>query len=313
MATSREPRPLSPALLARYFNTPSLLYFIAVGEGLSIRGASRQLNVASSAIARQIGRLERAVGLPLFDRRARRLSLTPAGQILLKHVRQVTRPIEAAADEINLLRGLKTGNVRIATAESIALAFLPPLIAEFSTQYPGISVDVDVVMLEDIARLVADGQADLGFSFERSRAPAATHRGIGAIVRSDHPLAKRRKIGFEDCLEYRLALPKRGNLIREIVDKAFDMTNRDWPPVVEANSLSTLIELAKTGVFVAILSELMLKNDLPREKLVFVPFATNRLPFSRVCLIGKTDGSLRFAAREFHALAKSMIERLTAN
>src|ERR1700761_4882081 len=87
-AGSSRPRDhaLSPALLARVFHQPTLIYFKAVAECLSIREAGRRLNVASSAVTRQIVQLEDALGLALFQRDGRRLKLATAGEILYRHV-----------------------------------------------------------------------------------------------------------------------------------------------------------------------------------------------------------------------------------
>ncbi|HEY0032649.1 MAG TPA: LysR family transcriptional regulator, partial [Devosia sp.] len=119
---------LSSGLLARVFHQPSLIYFNAVATHLSIREAARRLNVASSAITRQVAQLEDALGIALFIREKRRLRLSPAGEVLFRHARRLTAPMEAAVSEIEMLRGIKSGSVRIAAAESVGLSFLPRLI-----------------------------------------------------------------------------------------------------------------------------------------------------------------------------------------
>ena len=88
---------LSPALLARVFHQPSLVYFNAVAEHLSIREAARRLNVPSSAVTRQVAGLEDALGMELFQRDGRRLTLAPAGEILYRHSRRLIAPLEAAS------------------------------------------------------------------------------------------------------------------------------------------------------------------------------------------------------------------------
>jgi len=127
---------LSPALLSRVFHQPALVYFLAVTEYKSVREASRRLNIASSAVTRQIALLEDALGMALFHRASQRMSLTPAGEVLFRHARRLTAPMEAAVSELEMLRGLKTGTVRIAAVESVGLSFLPTLIGDFSRNYP---------------------------------------------------------------------------------------------------------------------------------------------------------------------------------
>jgi DNA-binding MarR family transcriptional regulator len=126
-------------LLARAFHQPALLYFESAAECFSIRESARRLNVASSAVSRQISQLEDALGMALFDRKGRRLKLTTAGKVLFRHVRRLVAPFEAAISELDMLRGLKTGSVPIATVESVGLSFLPRLLAEFGRRHPTLS------------------------------------------------------------------------------------------------------------------------------------------------------------------------------
>ena len=89
-----------------------LRYFDEVVRAGSIRAAAEKLNVASSAINRQVLRLEADLGVKLFERGARRLRLTAAGEILIHHVRRTLRDAERAKSEIEDLQGLKRGIVR---------------------------------------------------------------------------------------------------------------------------------------------------------------------------------------------------------
>ena len=75
----------SPTLLARVFHQPSLVWFSAVAGYLSIREAGRRLNVASSAVSRQVAGLEDALGLEPFQREGRRHKLSTAGECLHRH------------------------------------------------------------------------------------------------------------------------------------------------------------------------------------------------------------------------------------
>ncbi|MFT3974951.1 MAG: LysR family transcriptional regulator [Amaricoccus sp.] len=87
-----------------------------------MRECARRLNVASSAVSRQIGQLEDALGMAPFQRGHRRLRLTAAGEILYRHANRAIAPIEAAVSELDMLRGLRIGSVRIATAESVGVS-----------------------------------------------------------------------------------------------------------------------------------------------------------------------------------------------
>ena len=107
-------------------------YFMAVAETGSVRAASRSLNVAASAISRQLIQLEEALGVALFDRSGRGLALAPAGVILLRALRSAAHGHETTLDELSAMKGLKRGLLRVATVESISVSIFPDMLLEFA-------------------------------------------------------------------------------------------------------------------------------------------------------------------------------------
>src|SRR5438552_10253971 len=87
-------------------------YFLAVAASGSVRAASRELNVAASAISRQLILLEDQLGIALFDRSGRNLRLTAAGEVLLSGLRAAAQGHEETLDHLGALRGLKRGRVK---------------------------------------------------------------------------------------------------------------------------------------------------------------------------------------------------------
>lgn len=302
--------PLSPASLARLFHTPSLLYFTMVAETLSMRETARRLNIASSAVARQIGHLEQSLGMQLFLREARRLRLTPAGEILLRHTRQLTGPLEAAVSQLSLLAGLKTGTVRLATVESVGLTILPGLIAEFSAQYPSLHVDVRVAPAQEAIDMVVESEVDIGFTFL-----AAQPRGIevairrdlpiGAVMRADHPLAGELRPSFATCFGHTFALPRRGMSIRDVIEPFLDRDGSQGRSFVEVNSIRMLFELAKTGRYLSFMTPLGIERELASGEVVFRPISDKGLPLNRFGMVIRKGGDLRYAPAAFFNLAST--------
>ena len=97
-----------------------LTYLDEVARLGSIRKAAARLNVASSAINRQILALETELGAPIFERMPRRLRLTSAGEILIMHVRETLKSSQRAAAQIEALKGLQRGEATIATMNGLA-------------------------------------------------------------------------------------------------------------------------------------------------------------------------------------------------
>ena len=121
----------------RVLQETAMRYFLEVVRTGSIKDAALKLNVASSAVSRQIARLEAELDTLLFERRSRGMVPNAAGELLAAHARRVQQDIERVTGEIHSLRGLRTGRVRIVSVEGFAYDFIPTLIAQFRERYAG--------------------------------------------------------------------------------------------------------------------------------------------------------------------------------
>ncbi|MBH0236561.1 LysR family transcriptional regulator [Methylobrevis albus] len=287
---------------------PSLRYFAAVARYGSFRGAARELNIASSAVNRQILALEEAMGVTLFDRVGRSIRLSAPGEILLRHVSDTLRDFETVVADIDALRGVKLGRVRISTVESVGEAILPGIMARFAAAYPGIDLVVTVTGSEEAERLVLAGQADLGLTFnprERASLDTGFRRNIriGAVVAPEHPLAQLRQVTLADCLRHPLALPAKGLSLRAALDATAAMRAGGFRVALEANTLGLMKAAARSGGVVAFQTRVGLEADLAAGTLVFRPLADADLPIDQFAVISRGDTTLKLAPATFHAFA----------
>lgn len=135
-----------------------LRYFVAVADQGSTLKAGRALRVSQTTVARRIGALEEAVGLTLFERRSAGYALTPDGESLLRHARQVA----GAAIQFETIAASRerdlSGSVRLTTQEIFAITLLAPMIKELHDKHPEILLEVDTQ--QDLLDL-GEGQADI--------------------------------------------------------------------------------------------------------------------------------------------------------
>ena len=118
----------------------SFRYFLAVADSGSIRAAAKELNIASSAVSRQIGALEQILGIQLFDRIGRGLKLSDAGGLLLRNIRAALSGYGDVVTALDALRGLTRGRIKVATVESISVGVLPDLLTAFWQELPDIEI-----------------------------------------------------------------------------------------------------------------------------------------------------------------------------
>ncbi len=243
--------------------------FLAVAEAGSIRAAARELNVVSSAVNRQVLMLEDGLGIRLFDRVGRGLKLSEAGTLLLRQVRDTVDRHDDVVAELDTLRGLKRGRVRIATVESIAADRLPRLLAGFWRLYPGIETTLTVTGGEEVPRLVADNAADVGFAFSTHPLDGVriVHRephALGAVLAPGHRLAGAATLRLDDLADEPLLLPARGLSLRSALDPALLRAGRRLSLRGESDSLRLTAALAAAGelVWVRIDDEGVLADEL---------------------------------------------------
>ncbi|MBP0583408.1 LysR family transcriptional regulator [Labrys sp. LIt4] len=296
---------MSPANLARIFYQPSVIYFNAAAECLSIRGAGRRLNIASSAVTRQIAQLEDALGLELFERDRRELKLTPAGQVLHRHIRRLSIPLEAAVSELDMLRGLKTGTVHVVTVESVGISFLPQLITDFRQLYPRLQVDVSVVSSAEVIARLADERADVGFGFvarpsEHVEIAARRDVRIGVVMSPDHPLMKVPTLTLADCIAFPMAVAKPEISIRDVIEPFLQRSALNLPSLVEVDSIRMLVELALIGGYASVMTPIGAQNELRSGALRFRALEDPDLPTNRFGLMVRARSTQQFAAAVFY-------------
>lgn len=307
---------LSPALLARIFHQAALVHFNAVAEHLSMREASRRLNVASSAVSRQITQLEDALGMALFARDGRRLALSPAGEILFRHTRRLSCVLEAAVGELEMLRGLKTGTVRVATAESVGIAFLPRVIAEFGTRYPRLHIEVSVTSSTEVIRRLVEDRAEIGFGFVTAphrQIDVALRRDvrIGVAMRPDHPLSTiSGPLTLTDCLRHPIAVATPEISIRKVIEPFLQQSGQALPPLVEVDSIRMLVELALSGRYLSIMTPIGAQNEIATGALIIRRLDQAGLPENRFGLMTRSSGTLNLAAAMFLEHARAHFEAI---
>src|SRR6201986_3112091 len=140
-------------------------YVDEVARSGSIRKAAEQLNVTSSAVNRQILDLEEDLGAQLFERRPRGVRLTAAGEVFINFLPQHNGDVERMKSQIEDLKGLRRGTVRIACSQALALDFLPREIASYRTKFPLVQFDVKVFDHERAMATLAAYEIDLVLVF----------------------------------------------------------------------------------------------------------------------------------------------------
>jgi DNA-binding transcriptional LysR family regulator len=202
-----------------YFDPVSLRLFVAVCEERSLALAAEREAIVASAISKRLSALEDQVGVQLLIRDRRGVTLTPAGEALLRYARPLLQSMETMFAELSEFSRGVHGQVRIFASMSAVVEFLPEDIGAFVREYEGVKVSLDEKVSTEIVRGVEDGRADLGVCWDASdmrglQVMPYRHDRLAVVVHPSHPLASRERLKFEETLDYEHIEIQSGSMVQ---------------------------------------------------------------------------------------------------
>ncbi|CAH0342380.1 LysR family transcriptional regulator [Rhizobium sp. CECT 9324] len=242
----------------------------------SIRKAAARLNVASSAINRQILALEAEIGVPIFERLPRGLRLTAAGELCIEHIRDVLKNYERLESRIRGLKMPQAGKVSMVTTVGLAAGPLPEIIAKFVGQHPRVRIQLRNDGGSTTLHPVLTGEVDIGLGFNIPATPGIRTLAnfdvpIGVVLPPGHRLAGSGPISLVDVVQERLVLAQTGTSLRDVINLALAPLPVSVEPVVETNASEMLKQLVRSGTGLTLLNPLDVIVECRRGELVFRP------------------------------------------
>ncbi len=295
------------------FHSAAIHYFDAVRRCGSIREAARQLNVVSSAVNRQILKLEDEVGTPLFNRIPTGMVLTHAGELFSRHVSLVLRDTKRLKNELDSLKGLYKGHVEIASVETLVINLLPEVIEKFQQKYPNVTVGVTILGSKDIPNEIIESRVDLGLAFALPKHNdlhqiAISHFKLGAIVAIDHPLAQYETVSFHQCLDYDLIMPKPNLSIYQQLAPLFLHEQHSIPKFkMQTGSLELTKQLILRNKGVGFQTIFGLENEIIDQRLKYIPLNDNNGVY---CDLGLYARKGHFLSAATDTLARMFAEEI---
>ncbi|ARP98481.1 LysR family transcriptional regulator [Pseudorhodoplanes sinuspersici] len=275
----------------------AILYFDAVRRSGSIREAARRLNVASSAVNRQILQLEQEIGLPLFERIAIGVRLTAAGEAFARHTLVVLQDAERLSAELDQLIGVHSGHVTVAAAEGICTSMMPGVIATLLSKAPRITVSLRRTESLRTEQALIAGDVDLGVGFDLPvsaglRQLFTAKFAVGAIMHPNHDLSRQSKVSLSALLGYPLILPEEAISIMQMLAPAFQRLNARLVASVSSNSIDAIRALVERNVGIGIQTRFGLDRSLAEHSIVHVPLDAGGPVISTVSILCRAQRSL---------------------
>lgn len=203
-----------------------LEYFQALAKHQNFTKAADELALTQSALSRSIAKLEEELGVPLFDRKVRGVTLNQYGEILLPYVNRVIQEINQAKQEIRDLDNPYQGTISLAFIHTLGSSFVPDLISVFREKYPGIQFQLTQDSTRKIMNLLEAGEIDLGLCSPNEQmknkyieSVVAIDEPLYLIVPKQHRFAERTKIELEEVAYEPFVSYKHESGIREVIEK----------------------------------------------------------------------------------------------
>ena len=289
-----------------------LRYMDEVGRCGSIRAAGERLHVAASAINKHVLQLEEQIGEPLFERLPRGLKPTPAGEILLAHIRKTMLEYRQVEAEIRELKTLQSGEVIIATMTGLASGIVTSAAVKFYALHPQIRISVRIMSVRDMLEAVVGGEVDLGLGFNMPPSPQLeilweADASLGAVVAPGHALAGMESVALALCSSYTLIFAEHSMVMHGIVADAFIAAGIGVEPAFRTNSIEAMKRLAAAGESIAFLSKFDIAEEhhagvLTYRQIRGRAFSKNVLSLVRREKHGRGLASLLFAEQIMGAL-----------
>jgi DNA-binding transcriptional LysR family regulator len=245
-----------------------LEYFVAVAEEANFTRAAERVHISQSGVSAQVRQLERELGAELIDRSTRTASLTAAGIAALGPARAALAAAASLRHAVDDVNELIRGRVVVGMVTACTVTPLFDALAAFHLAHPGVEVALSEDSSDRMIDQVRAGVIDLALVGCAAAPPVEVEslsivsEGLVGLVPRDHPLAKLTKIALADVVAHPLICLPPGTGIRTVLDQACAHHGLQPTVALQASAPDAVIDLARRGLGVAILSESMAAQHL---------------------------------------------------
>lgn len=283
----------------------SLKALVTVAREGGFSRAAQKLHLTQSAVSKAVKHLEDELQLPLLDRTTKPIQLTEAGRRVYQKAVTILAESETLKSELQDLRGLKTGTLRLGLPSIGSTIVFAHWFAVYRRQFPGVSIHLTEGGSKSLEAKVLAGELDLAaallpvsdaFDWQEAR-----REPIDVLLPATHPLATRRQITFKQLSREPFILYPPGFALRALVMNACKQNGFEPNVVAESSQVDFVMELVSAGMGIAFVPRM-----IARQKPVGATSVPVKAPSLHwhLALISRRGGYLSEAARAWLELGK---------
>jgi len=272
------------------------------------------MDITQPAVSMQIKQIEEELGHVLFDKKAKPMVLTEAGRLLLRHARAILAQVHTAEDAFSSLEKSLQGQLHLGVV-STANYFAPVLMTEFRHLYPEVRLKLTVEKRDTLLAMLAEGQIDIAITgFPPSdvdvEAETFSRNPHCVVARSDHPLAGKHSIRWEDLGNEPFLFREQGSSTRKFLEHILQSRSMRVNVMVELQGNETMKHAVMSGMGLTFMSAHAFQVELEAGRLAVldVEGMPKQLDW---CLLQRRNSSLTALAAAFRAFVLENGERLT--
>jgi len=286
-----------------------LQYFIQVTHFNSFTKAAEHLYITQPTISKMIKNLETELGVELFDRSRKQLTLTDAGRVVLEQAKLIDKAFSNLETEMEYLSGLKKGHIRLGLPPIIDASFFPKIIGRFHEEYPNITLQLIEDGSKKIQEAVENDLLDIGViafptNTELFHSFAFLEEDIRLILHPEHPLAQTEEVDLGALAQEDFILFNKEFILRDLVVSSCEAAGFTPRVMSESSRWDFLEEMVACKLGITLLPESLcshLQNDVCSVKVI------NPSIKWKLGVIWSKNRHLSFAAKEWLRFAKQVL------
>lgn len=254
----------------------NLITFIHVAELRSFTKAGDKLGYSQSTVSFQIRQLENELGVPLFERINRTVTLTEHGSRLLRSAYKINELLQGFAEETKRETEVR-GQVRLAIADSLSSEVIRRIFPELHRRYPGITLECISAGTQEMFRLLNQNEADIVYTLDNHIYDTnyvilqESRIGIHVVCAAGHPLAGRERISLEELAKQPFLLTEKGMSYRRLLDEQLAAHSLEIQPVFVSGNADLICNLVEKNAGLALLPDYVTRPYVERGTVQYLP------------------------------------------
>ena len=285
----------------------NLKTFIEVARLASFSRAAEKVLRSQPAVSAQIRQLEQEYGQRLFDRNAKSVRLTPAGEVVFNYANQLLALQAKSLQAVSEQDGVRSGTLSIGANEGTFLYVLPKVLARYHKQFPKVKISVYRSFTHKVTEKVEEGTVDLGVLTMPVKSPSLEvipvfRDRILLMAGPASPLFKKKSATLEELSAEPIILPKTGS-IRKIMEKNLRPFRDDLNVTMELTSVVMIKRFVRAGFGVSLICRNFAAENVRRDEVRLLKVEGLDL-WRELALVYRKDRSLPSIASAFVELAR---------